>query len=180
MYIEIPDLVPIVVKAKVKNFAFARYCPSEKDIGKMVSPAEYREFLEKMWTVFKQFKDSETRFALKNHLWTLFLYEHGLFNIPDDTEIIYDGCNCAISHITVLSDGKVYACRRCDSKIGDIFTQSFQEIFLGDEIEKYRQFESFEACAKCELLRFCRGCPAVAKCATGNFYAKDPQCWKKI
>ena len=44
----------------------------------------------------------------------------------------------------------------------------------------YREHERFEKCAKCELLRFCRGCPAVAFGYTHNFYAPDPQCWKEV
>ncbi len=38
----------------------------------------------------------------------------------------------------------------------------------------------FERCAGCELLRFCRGCPAVAAATSGSFYAPDPQCWKDL
>ena len=89
-----------------------------------------------------------------------------------------EGCHCDISHITVLANGTVYACRRCESPIGKVPEESFYDIFFGDKMESYHNFESFEACSKYELLRFCRGCPSVAKCATENFYAKDPQCCK--
>jgi radical SAM protein with 4Fe4S-binding SPASM domain len=44
----------------------------------------------------------------------------------------------------------------------------------------YRQWDKFEACSGCEIFNYCRGCPSVAKGATGNFYARDPQCWKDI
>ena len=50
----------------------------------------------------------------------------------------------------------------------------------GEKMEEYRRFDDFEHCSKCELKNFCRGCPAVAKCLTGNFYSKDPQCWKNF
>ena len=45
--------------------------------------------------------------------------------------------------------------------------------------ERYRQYEKFVKCAKCELKNVCRGCPAVAYGYTGNMYAADPQCWKE-
>lgn len=178
---EIPDLVDIVVKYNVDNFAFARYCPNPEDFDLLPSPEEYKNFLDCMWKKFNEYKDCGTRFALKDHLWNLYLYEKGLFTIEDinnPDDLIIDGCHCGISHITTLADGTVYACRRCDSPVGKVPEESIYDIFYGKKMEEYRKFENFEYCAKCELKNFCRGCPAVAKCLTGNFYSKDPQCWK--
>ena len=180
---EIPELVDIVVKHKVNNFAFARYCPNPEDFDLIVSPKEYRNLMEKMWKKYEQYKDCNTRFALKDHLWKLFLYEKGMFDIstiknPED--LIVDGCHCGITHITTLADGKVYACRRSETPVGKVPEQSLYEIFHSDAMDRYRQYDKFEYCSKCELKNFCRGCPSVAKCLTGSFYAKDPQCWKKI
>ena len=45
---------------------------------------------------------------------------------------------------------------------------------------KYRKWNNFEKCSKCELLRFCRGCPAVSYGYTHDMYSADPQCWKEI
>ena len=47
-------------------------------------------------------------------------------------------------------------------------------------MEQYRDYARFEKCAKCELLAWCRGCPAVASGRDGNFYAADPKCWKEV
>ncbi len=127
---EIPELVPIIVNSKVKNFGFARYCPNPEDIDSMVSPEEYKCFLEKMWNVFVKYKDSGTRFALKDHLWKLFLYENGLFDISYEDELIVDGCHCGITHMTILPNGVVQACRRCESPIGKVPEQSLYEIFF--------------------------------------------------
>ncbi len=41
-------------------------------------------------------------------------------------------------------------------------------------MEQYRDFSKFKKCAKCELLAYCRGCPAVAGSQEGDFYAADP------
>ena len=176
---EIPLLVPIIVKAGVKNYGFARYCPNPGDNDVMLTPEEYKKFLEKMWNVYLEYKETGTRFALKDHLWKLFLYEKGLYDINFLGDDILDGCHCGISHMTILSNGLVYACRRCESPIGKVPEQSLYDIFFGKKIEEYRKFNQFQKCKDCELLRFCRGCPSVAKCATGDFYAPDPQCWKK-
>jgi radical SAM protein with 4Fe4S-binding SPASM domain len=45
-------------------------------------------------------------------------------------------------------------------------------------MEKYRDYDKFKKCSKCELKAWCRGCPAVANGTTGDFYGADPQCWK--
>lgn len=179
---EIPELVDIIVENKVDRFGFARYCPNADDESLMVSPYEYREFLDKMWHKYLQYQDADTLFNLKDHLWKLYLYEEGIFkidSIKNDDKIILDGCQCGISHMTVLADGTVYACRRSNTPIGKVPDQSLYDIFFGNKMEQYRQFEKFKACSNCELYAFCRGCPSVANCAIGDFYAKDPQCWKE-
>lgn len=177
---EIPELVEVVHKYHVSSFGFNRYCPSANDTNLLPTALEYKDFLDRMWTEFSRFKDSNTHFILKDHLWKLFLYEKGLFNTNYEDNIILDGCHCGITHMTVLPDGKVYACRRSDTLVGLVPEQSLYNIFFGHEMDNYREYEKFEKCGKCELLRFCRGCPSVAKCMSGSFYSPDPQCWKDI
>lgn len=179
---EIPEVVELVVGRKVDIFAFARYCPTSFEKSTHISPLEYRDFLGIIWQKFEQYKDSGTIFNLKDHLWTLFLYEKGLFSITSGLQenTIYDGCNCGNCHLTILPGGEIMACRRLESCVGNVFTDSLYETFTGSKMEQYRQYEKFEKCSKCELLRFCRGCPAVAYGYTHRFYATDPQCWKEI
>ena len=179
---EIPAIIDLVVKNNVDIFAFARYCSTDSSWELMVSPTEYRSLLETCWDRFHLYQDSGTSFNLKDHLWTLFLYEKGLFT-PDkslDPNVIYEGCSCGINHMTILSDGTVYACRRMESPIGNALRDSLYDVFLSDKMDDYRQYEQFQKCSKCELLRFCRGCPATACGIYGNMYAPDPQCWKII
>ena len=177
---EIVELIDIVVKYKVDTFAFARYCATslEKDIN--IEPLQYRNFLDKCYKKFQQYKDSGTFFDFKDHLWTLYLYENGLFEIPKDAQegMIYDGCNCGNTHITICSNGDLLACRRFNSKVGNVFENKIANVWL-NEMEQYRNYDKFEKCSKCELLAYCRGCPAVAYGKTHNFYSADPQCWKQ-
>ena len=93
---------------------------------------------------------------------------------------MYDGCNCANCHMTILPTGEVFACRRMESPIGNALTDKMYDIYVGDAMNAYRKYEQFEKCSKCELLRFCRGCPAVAYGYTHNMYSTDPQCWKEV
>ena len=182
---DFPQLIDLCAKKEVDVFAFGRYCPTsdQKSEEYHISPNEYRNFLDMCHHKFQEHKknDCKTTFQLKDHLWTLYLYENGLFKIPENhnPDMIYDGCHCGIGHMTILPTGDVYACRRMESKIGNVFEMSLYDLFMGTELDAYRQWNKFEKCSKCELRGYCRGCPAVAFGYTGNMYASDPQCWKK-
>ncbi len=178
---EIPDIIHTVVDAGADIFAFARYCPTseEKEVG--IEPLRYRKLLADCDAFFKSFEAAgcHTYFNRKDHLWTLYGYETGDFQIPEDARegMIYGGCNCGNCHLTILPNGDVYACRRVqDSKVANVFKDRLADVWVC-EMEAYRAYEKFEKCTHCELLPYCRGCPAVAKSVTGNFYAADPQCW---
>lgn len=181
---EIPDLIDLAAERGVDVYAFGRYCPTsgQKADEFHIEPADYRRFLLRCQNRIDAHKDSGTTFQLKDHLWTLLLYEQGRFTIPTTAQedLIYDGCHCGISHMTILPDGDVYACRRMESGVGNAFERPLEDIFLGGEMERYRCFDKFEKCSKCELGGWCRGCPAVAAGYTGDMYAPDPQCWKAI
>lgn len=179
---EIPDIIDLVVDKGVDVFTFGRYCPTSDEKSTHIAPMEYREFLDGIWKKFEQYKDSGTIFNLKDHLWTLYLYEKGLFEIPAgcDPDTIYDGCHCGDCHFTIKPNGDVMACRRFESVVGNMFLKNIYEIWTGGEMNAYRKYEEFEKCSRCELFRFCRGCPAVAFGYHRSFYAPDPQCWKEI
>ena len=180
---EIPQIIDIAAQAGVKVFAFARYCPVSREKSTGISPEEYRNLLAVCDKKFKEYErsDCETYFNRKDHLWTLYEYERGDFKIPPDAQkgMIYSGCNCGNSHLTILPTGEIYACRRVqNSLVGNIFADDLAEIWL-TKMEKYRDYTRFKKCSSCELLAFCRGCPAVAAGTHGDFYDPDPQCWKK-
>ena len=179
---EILDIIDTVVENHADSFSFARYCPTSREKSTHLSPLEYRELLDKIWKKFEEHKDKGTAFGLKDHLWKLYLYEEGLLKIPEepDENIIYDGCHCGQSHITILPTGDVMACRRFENNLGNIFKENLFDIWTGDKIKEFRELTNFEKCKDCELLRFCRGCPAVAYGYHRNFYASDPQCWKEL
>ncbi len=181
---EMPEVIDAVVKSEAEVFSFARYCPTDESKANGMTPSQYREFLRTCDEKFKEYESRgcKTYFDRKDHLWTLYYYETGEFTIPDDAEpgLIYDGCNCGNAHLTILPSGDVYACRRVkNSKVGNALENRLADLWL-NEMEDYREYKNFSKCSKCELLAYCRGCPAVAKGTYGDFYAQDPQCWKEI
>lgn len=181
---ELLDLIDCVVENNVDTFSFSRYCPGEKNEDNGLDPFEYRDLLKSCKKKFKEYENQEvtTYFDKKDHLWTLLDFEEKDFVIPDniDSDLIYSGCNCGNAHLTILPSGDIYACRRVkDSKVGNVLEDSIIDVWLG-KMEEYREFTNFEKCNKCELLAWCRGCPAVSSASEKGFYAEDPQCWKVV
>lgn len=180
---EIPSLIDLVHELGVDVYAVGRYCPTSTDKAYdkniHIPPLEYKEFLQICFEKYEQHKNSKTTFQLKDHLWNLFLYEKGLLTLPDCDKIT-DGCNCGRNHITILPSGDIYACRRMESKVGNINENSLYSVWNSAEMNYYRQYDKFTKCGKCELKGVCRGCPSVTYGYTHNVYDADPQCWKEI
>lgn len=181
---EVPDIIDTVVQHGVDIFAFARYCPTGGETDASMSPQQYRSLLAACDRKFKDYEAAgcSTYFNKKDHLWTLYDYEIGAFTIPENAEpgMIYGGCNCGNCHLTILPTGDVFACRRvAGSRVGNVWEDRLADLWVC-EMEQYREYDRFEKCAKCELLAFCRGCPAVARGTSSSFYAPDPQCWKEV
>lgn len=177
---DIPELIKVVVEHYADVYAFARYCPTDGNKEKWhIEPRVYRDFLDKCWHVMKKYKDLPIAFPFKDHLWTLYMYEKKNWFVPDglDEFGIYDGCHCAQSHLTISADGNLMACRRFDSVVGDVY-YDFDYVWHSKKMNFYRHYGAFEKCKKCILLRFCRGCPAVAYGYHKDYYAPDPQCWR--
>ena len=186
---EVPDLIDVAVAHGAGVYAFARYCPSGAE-GNGLTPEGYRALLAVCDAKFKRYEAEGcgTWFDRKDHLWTLYRYETGEFTLPADARpgMLYGGCNCGNAHLTLLPSGELYACRRVrGSRVGNAFEDRIADVWTG-EMERYRDYGRFRKCSRCELLAWCRGCPAVARGTEGNteaeaaFYAPDPQCWKEI
>ena len=184
---EIPQLIDLMAQLEVDVYAFGRYCPTsgQKAEEYHITPTAYREFLLACQQRIEAHEAAGclTTFQRKDHLWALLEYEQGKFQLPKGARrgMVYGGCHCAISHMTITPMGDVFACRRMDSCVGNAFEQSLEQVFLGAKMEGRRQFDRFSKCARCELAGVCRGCPAVATgYSGGDMYAPDPQCWKEI
>lgn len=175
-YEQIPAIAELAVNLGVNVYAFARYCPTHGDTDSNLSPTEYRAFLERMWCFYENNVDKGTTFAFKDHLWKALMLEKGIL-VTEDDDIVYDGCHCGFTHITFLENGDAYACRRMNSKVGHFPEDDIEKIFFGKKMQEYRNIEQIEGCGNCQLLRYCRGCRAVAYGTTGDFLSKDPQCW---
>lgn len=182
------ELIPIMQladKLDVDVFAFARVCGLGSGIKVLedeFTPEEYRQILLDAFYEAERLKSSgsKTKFSRKDHLYTLLMTELGILEYkPNEDNVIYGGCSIGCRSMCVLADGTVFACRRFYSPIGKIPEQTINEVFLSDDMNKYRDTK-FVKCSKCDLFQICRGCPAVAYGKTGNYGSADPQCWKNV
>ena len=90
-------------------------------------------------------------------------------------------CAAGLSTLTVMPNGDVMPCRRMNVVIGNLREKSLFDIWYSSEmLWKLREREkNLKICGKCKNLNVCGGCRAVAFGVTGDYFAKDPQCWKK-
>lgn len=184
---ELIEVIHTVAKEGVSIFDFARLVPigaGEQLKEQMLTPQKYRRLLLEVLEEYKCLQENECRtyFGRKDHLWRLLYQELGLLKpLPKDKETIYNGCGIGSGILTLLADGTAYACRRLPVEIGKVPEQSIKEIFINSsEHNKMRQVENMQKCSRCNLLQFCRGCPAVAYATYDDYMAPDPQCWKEI
>ena len=180
---EICDLIDLVAELGVDVYAFGRYCPTSGQRAQdyHMEPLEYRALLvECQGRIARQRERGvRTYFYPKDHLWRLLEWEQGSFVVPKgaDPHVAHDGCHLGSGHLTILPTGEVYACRRMESSVGNVGTETLTDIYFGDRLAGYRRVGRYEKCAGCPLHGWCRGCPAVAFGYTHNRYAPDPQCW---
>ena len=180
---ELTSIMELASLYSVDVFAFARICNYGNGVGlQSFSPAEYRTILLDAYKKEKELvsKGSKTKFNKKDHLWTPLLEELGEVSYkPTQDHLIFGGCSIGIQSLCILADGTAFACRRFYSPIGKVPEQSIEDIFFSKEMNFYRD-SGYEKCSKCNLLQYCRGCPAVSYNNTNRFGAPDPQCWREI
>lgn len=180
------DLIPLIdfIKDKVDSFDFARFVPTgnAKNLkDEMFAPKEYRDFLIKVLEKYLSLnRKTSTKFGRKDHLWSLLYNDLGLFYPDKKNKFVQAGCSMGIRHLSILSDGQVMACRRMPLVIGKVPEQKIFDIFIkSKDLNKIRQIDKYEKCSNCDLLNYCRGCPAVAFVVSGSYYSPDPQCWRE-
>jgi len=183
------DLLPVidlVAKEGIDLFAFARMCAvgTGKNLKEETfSPLEYKELLYNVLEKYRQLEERgcKTELRRKDHLFDLLYQDLGLMPpMPKNNKVIYGGCGIGVNILCILADGTVYACRRFPSPVGKVPEQKIWDIFLkSKQLNEYRKYEKINICGKCELMPICRGCRAVAYGLTGDYFAPDPQCWKK-
>ena len=98
---------------------------------------------------------------------------------PESVPVL-SGCTCGWNTVHLLSDGSFVACRRLPLKVGNLVEQSFEEVFLENELmRRFRRPDPRTACGSCDFYAVCRGCPAFVYSLTGDCFAENPICFRK-
>jgi selenobiotic family peptide radical SAM maturase len=88
------------------------------------------------------------------------------------------GCGAAFNFLIILPDGEVHACRKFPSPIGNLQTQSIEEVYESGKARLYRNGSS--ACQNCKLKALCGGCMAISySFGLDISTARDPHCFRE-
>ncbi len=185
-YLEIPSVCEVAYNSGAKHFDFARVVPvgEGKDFLKeQLNPNEFREFLFTMQNKYEELMERGARpsfIGRKDPLWYLMDKELGISKPFDKEEGVLEGCSIGKNGLCLDTDGSIYSCRRMPLAIGKIKNTNLIDFFLySKELNKQREFEKIDGCGECDLMNVCRGCRAIAYANTGDYFSKDPQCWRE-
>ena len=185
-YLEVPEVCETAFNIGVKHFDFARLVPvgEGKDfLDEQLTPKEFREFLFTMHKKYEKLIDKGVKLSFigrKDPLWYLMDKELGIARPFDKEAGVIEGCSIGKSGLCLDVDGSIYSCRRMPLIIGNIRNTNLSDFFLSSkELNEQREFEKIESCGECDLINVCRGCRAVAYANTGDYFSKDPQCWRE-
>ncbi len=125
---------------------------------------------------YKKAAENNPAMGLKDNFFNLLQYQ-------DNATQFYGGCaghgcGAAFNFVSLLPDGRVDACRKFDSPMGNIFKEDFLKIYHGKQGELYRNGPS--NCNDCDIRPVCRGCMAVSFGMGKDVFKEiDPYCFMK-
>lgn len=167
----------------VDAFGFDRLVPTGNGaemIDDLFSPEEYKHLLFNIY-LHEVFTKPRLIVGKKDQMWRPLFFELGLFDPIDkqSQKSFANGCTCGTSTISVLADGTVLPCRRIDLASGKYPEKTLRQLIVDSEVTKmFRDYKSYKGCNTCSANRVCKGCAAMKYAATGDFFSKDPNCWR--
>lgn len=171
----IEDVLPLaeLLRGRVDLFTFNRLAMvGEGAALASVAPEDFPDFLRQ----YLQAAEKNPCMGAKDNLFNLLRYEQGGSYGGGCAGY---GCGAGFNFVSLLPDGEVHACRKLPSLIGNIYEQSWSEVYHGSLATRYRR--GSEACQNCEIRPVCGGCLAVAYgYGLDIFRDIDPYCWKVL
>lgn len=158
-----------LLQGKANLFMFNRLTLFGEGAGVQPVPvARYAEFLREYARAEKDY----SVLAFKDSLFTplCFSEEHHIFG-----GCAGFGCGAAFNFMALLPDGEVHACRKFPSLLGNLHSNTLEEIYSSPLAQSYRR--GSDACVDCAFMMTCRGCPGVTAGHHLNpFTERDPYC----
>ncbi len=135
----------------------------------------FKAVLDKLWDLSAAYPD--VRVVIKDPL-----AKNIERALPENLHI--DVC-CYIrkNYLSVAATGKVYACRKLEKHVGDLFENSLAEIWsdnpLLKQMDERREYMEGK-CRTCPINTECKGgCLAASYGQYGRLFVPDPACWRE-
>ncbi len=174
----LPNLIMYLQSHNIKGIGLTRYVPNINDAASytnMLSQEELRNF----YLYIRKTNKSVNNIYCDDPLYNTINKDTS--KSPVNFHSCIQGCSAGFYGITIQSDGTIVPCSRLNIPLGNIKNSSIREIWAtSDILWNLRRFENYnDNCKKCNYLRICRGCRAVAHTSKRDYLAPDPQCWHK-
>jgi len=158
------------LKERVDLFTFNRLSMVGEGAALASAPVEeFPRFLEK----YLQMAEHNPAAALKDNFFNIF---HLKNRKPFFGGCAGFGCGAAFNFVSLLPDGRVDACRKFPSPIGNIFEKSLNAIYHGEKAAQYRRGSI--GCSDCRIRPVCGGCLAVTHgFGLDELQVRDPYCF---
>ncbi len=179
-YIE--QAIKYSVEAGADVFGIQSYIPS-KELG--INDPEFID-ARGLYEIYKNQRKLDTKYGNKIRLletevlWHLMHCDDPLKEASRETGKFLGGCGAGYSGVSVLSDGRVYPCRRLPIDIGHISEGLVKLITEKEIMHNLRDLNKIKENTNCEYISHCKGCRAIAYATTGDYMAKDPMCFRNL
>lgn len=181
---DVPGMFDLAIKENISGLTFERMvpiCSSTKSMESVLTTQEIKEIYE--YISVRSDIEFENRNSLRilkyRPLWVLIdpcRPNNGSYPHKELGSL----CSIGLDGICILPDATVLACRRLPIPIGNLKSQSLEDIWTTSsllwEIADKRNLKG--KCNSCEVISKCSGCRAMAYAVTGDYLAEDPNCWK--
>ncbi len=170
------------IEAGAKAFGIQSYVPDKK-LG--IRDPEFINSKE-LYRIYRFQRELDKKYGDKikllesEVLWHLMHNDDSLKEESREKEKYLGGCGAGFSGLSVLSNGRVYPCRRLPIDIGHISEGLIKLITENEVMQNLRDLHKIKENTGCDYVSHCKGCRAISYATTGDYMAKDPMCFKKL
>jgi AdoMet-dependent heme synthase len=156
-----------ICKKENLNFSVEIYTrPKSNGLLNIITKTQYKQIIDFCITNNIHCNDPLVNVACKNKRDSLM----------DKKETV--GCLAGIAALVVDVDGNIYPCPRIRTKMGNILTESLDEIINNSCFVQHNIKRDFEGkCGDCKYKYICGGCRALACTLDGSIYSDNKYCF---
>ena len=182
---DIPAIIDLAIAEGIMALTIERFVPigsGGRIKNELLSPKELKDVFEYIANRAEKEADRGglTSISRSRPLWVMCNRNSSSLSANPSEDMAGGICSIGLDGLCILPDATVLACRRLPIPIGNLKNDSLLKIWhtsaLLWQIADKRNLKG--KCNSCEFIARCSGCRAMAYACTGDYLAKDPQCWK--